>query len=89
MTYLLPLTSMDCCSYKPCAIVCKFMMLLSGLATVAALVGLYVAHFGASGSFGTTAASLSLIAFAVNLVVFWKFGKAHCPGCNQCCSGKK
>ncbi|MBM3231581.1 hypothetical protein FJZ28_04955 [Candidatus Peregrinibacteria bacterium] len=62
----------------------KLLFLLAGLATIASLVGVYVAHFGLSGSFGTTAASLSLLAFPVNVMLLWKLGKAHCSSCSAC-----
>lgn len=79
---------MDACPNKGCAIVCKVFLVLAGLATLASLVGVYTAHFGLSGSFGTTAASLSLVAFPINVMLFWKLGKAHCKSCSACCSGQ-
>lgn len=71
----------SCCSYKPCAVMGKIIMLLLTLAEVAAIVAVYKAHFGTGGAtFGSTTGSLSIVALAINTAVWTKYGQMHCPG---------
>lgn len=71
----------SCCSSGPCAIVGKLCLLLLTLTEIATLVGVYTTHFGTGGaSFGSTTASLSIIALAINTTVWMKMGMMHCSG---------
>lgn len=77
----------DCCSYKPCALMAKFLMLVLTLTEIAALIAVYKAHFGIGGAtFGSTTGSLSIVALAINTAVWTKYGQMQCPGD---CSKKK
>ena len=75
---------MSCCSNKGCAAVCKILFFVVAVAELAALVGLYQAHFGVGGAtFGSTTGSLSIVALAVNTVVLLKLGMMHCESCSK------
>ncbi|MBI2117988.1 hypothetical protein HYT95_03755 [Candidatus Peregrinibacteria bacterium] len=57
--------------------------LLLFLAAVAALAGVYKAHFLGGGMvFGTTSGSLSILAFSVTATLWAKF-MCHCCGCTM------
>ncbi|MBT4119666.1 MAG: hypothetical protein HOG89_05115 [Candidatus Peribacter sp.] len=70
-----------CCSFKPCAIVGKIVMLVLTLTELAAIIAVYKAHFGTGGAtFGATTSSLSIVALAINTAVWTKYGQMHCEG---------
>jgi len=70
----------------PCTVVQWVVMALLFLATLAALVGVYKAHFLSTGAtFGTTSGSLALVAFTLSLTL-WAKSASHCCGC--CCAEK-
>ncbi len=74
---------MSCCSSGACAIIGKIFLLLVTLTEVATAYGVYMTHFAAGGAtFGSTTASLSLIAFAINTGVWLKLGKMQCKSCS-------
>ncbi len=72
--------------HKPgCMIVHTILAVLLLLATLTSLIGVYKAHVLADGlTFGTTTGSLSLIAFAITVVVFKKVMKSCCSKCEVC-----
>ena len=58
------------------------------LSTLASLKGVYVAHFGVGGAtFGSSNASLALVAFAINVTVFVKVLGCVLRMCD-CCEKK-
>jgi hypothetical protein len=60
------------------------------LAAVASLLGVYLSHFLESGlTFGTSAGSLSLIAFTFTVTMFLHQLKACMTSCEICSPGKK
>ena len=65
----------------------KVMMLILTLTQLAALLAVYKTHFGTGGAtFGSTTASLSVMALAINTAVWTKYGQMHCGGS---CSSEK
>jgi len=77
------------CSFKkssscgPCSVVGWLVCLLLFLTSLAALMGVYKAHFLSSGAvFGTTSGSLAILAFSVT-VVFWMKCMVCCCGCGK------
>ncbi len=73
-----------------CRIVGTIIGIVVLLSTIAALVGVYKAHFLLGGAtFGTTNGSLALIALAVNLMFLKKMSRM-CPCGGMCaCDVKK
>lgn len=75
---------LSCCSNKACALVCKILFFVVMLTELAALVGVYQAHFGVGGmTFGSTTGSLSIVSLAINTVVLLKLGQMHCESCSK------
>ena len=71
----------SCCTFTPCAVVGKIVFLLLTLTEIATLIAVYNSLFGTGGaSFGSTTGSLSIMAFAINTVVWTKYGQMHCEG---------
>lgn len=78
----------SCCTSTPCAVVGKIALLLLTLTELAAVIAVYNSLFGTGGaSFGSTTGSLSIMAFAINTMVWTKFGQMHCSG--NCDAKKK
>lgn len=78
------------CDISSCSVGCSLVKWITSillfLATVAAAVGTYNAHFGGSEPvYGSTLDSLALIAFVISLTLFTK-SMCHCCGS---CSAKK
>jgi len=80
--HIFPLILMKAsCTFTPCAIAGKIILLLLTLTEIAALIAVYNSLFGTGGaSFGSTTGSLSIMAFAINTVVLTKYGQMHCEG---------
>lgn len=75
--------------HKPACLVTHIVVgALLFLASIAALLGVYMSHVLSTGlTFGTSSGSLSLIAFAICVMAFGKQMKA-CAGKCDMCSGK-
>ena len=76
------MTCVGCGSCAVCKLIALVLMILSVLGTIAALIGVYKAHFLAGGAaFGTTNGSLALVALALMLFLLKK--AAECCPCRM------
>lgn len=85
---------MSCCGCCSCNVCKSFKILVAivvTLTTIAAIIGVWKTHFLSTGlSFGSMAASLSLIALVYSITTWRKITNRLCPNREEgaCCSKK-